>query len=171
MCGSLHEESANAELLGAIGEHTGVSMLTLESSLLDLPLFHAKHFKEQVVRNKVVQAKKILIEAELIVIGSPEYNASVTGAAKNFIDWLSVDIEDGLGRNPFFGKKVAVVSTSSSVVGGIRSAMHMSDIMLCLGANLLPQSLCISTKYCALKEGENLLRIKEFCKTLLLSLG
>src|SRR5262245_40402149 len=53
--------------------------------------------------------------ADAFVIVSPEYNASVPGALKNAIDWVS-----RAKPQPFNGKQGLLLSASPSLVGGNR---------------------------------------------------
>jgi azobenzene reductase len=68
-----------------------------------LPLFHPDHC-EQLQDDNVRLFTQLLSEADGIVLGSPEYHNSLSGAFKNAIDWV--------GTNQFKNKPVALVSAA-----------------------------------------------------------
>ena len=53
--------------------------------------------------------------ADALIVASPEYNASMPGAIKNLIDWVS-----RFRPQPFNGKQALLMSASPSMVGGNR---------------------------------------------------
>lgn len=70
--------------------------------------------------------------SEKLVFIVPEYNASMPGALKGFIDGLPYP--GGL-RN----KKAALVGLSSGGQGGLLPMSHLTDILMYLGTAVLPQ--------------------------------
>ncbi len=70
--------------------------------------------------------------SEKLVFVVPEYNASMPGALKAFIDGLPYP--GGL-RN----KKAALVGLSSGGQGGLLPMNHLTDILMYLGTAVLPQ--------------------------------
>ena len=73
-----------------------------------------------------------LNESEKLVIFAPEYNGSIPGALKVFIDALPYP---GGVR----GKTAALVSLSSGSQGGGPALSHLTDILFYLGTSVLPQ--------------------------------
>ncbi|RKP57364.1 NAD(P)H-dependent oxidoreductase [Cohnella endophytica] len=59
-------------------------------------------------------------EADAIVLGTPEYHGSISGALKNALDYL--------GSNEFLGKPVLSVSSSGGAVG-VSSLTHLQAIV------------------------------------------
>lgn len=135
--GSLRRNSLNSELIEAITKK--FDPLIIETFItphhkLELPLFN------QDLENPaqdLLEYKQLLMNCDGMLIASPEYNGSISGALKNLIDWLS------RGSNPFAGKKVCLVSASPSPFGGMRGMMHLRDIMLQLGSIVYPGNLCL----------------------------
>jgi azobenzene reductase len=68
-----------------------------------LPLYHPDH-SDQLKNDNVRLFTQILSEADGIVLGSPEYHNSLSGAFKNAIDWV--------GAHQFKNKPVALVSAA-----------------------------------------------------------
>ena len=73
-----------------------------------------------------------LNQSDKLVVIAPEYNCSIPGALKSFIDALPYP--GGLG-----GKKAALVSLSSGSQGGLLALSHLTDILFYLGTGVLPQ--------------------------------
>jgi chromate reductase len=100
--------------------------------LADLPkdfLFTAlyentgKNEEFNVFRNKVTEYEKFVF----IV---PEYNGSIPGALKAFVDGLKYP-------DSFRNKKAALVGLSAGVMGGALALSHFTDILSYLGMNVL----------------------------------
>jgi chromate reductase len=68
-----------------------------------------------------------------LLIASPEYNSMITPLLKNTIDWCS-----RADDNPFEGKVVAIVSASPGPLGGARSLKLAQQLLLHLGAHVVP---------------------------------
>jgi NAD(P)H-dependent FMN reductase len=67
-----------------------------------------------------------------IIIVSPEYNGSFSGALKNTLDYF---------YGEFSRKVMGVVSVSTGKMGGIRAVMDLQKLILALGAFPLPKYL------------------------------
>lgn len=141
--GSLRQHSLNSELIEMIANQfnaLNIDTFTTPTSKLEIPIFNHDLVLSEKLKQGLLEYKNILKSCDGIIISSPEYNGSITGALKNFIDWLSRDI------NPFLEKKVGLMSVSSGQFGGIRGIMHLRDIMFKLGAFIYPRDICISKK-------------------------
>ncbi len=76
----------------------------------------------------VKQFKAKIRAADAIVIAMPEYNYSVPGFLKNAIDWASRPY----GDNSFEGKPVAIMSSSTGMLGGSRAQYHLRQTLVFL---------------------------------------
>ena len=85
-----------------------------------------------VVPAAVVALKAALADADAVLFATPEYNASVPGALKNALDWVSRPFVD----NPLRGKPVAVIAASQGVFGAIWAQAELKKILRTLGARL-----------------------------------
>jgi len=144
--GSLREKSINTDLLKIVGEFLDqkITLSILDRKNLALPIFNPDIPVDISSKETILKSKKIISEAKAILFASPEYNGSMTGAMKNFIDWISIDLGGGLPKNVFANKKVAIVSASPSNFGGIKGMMSLRDVMIHMGAFLCPNMLCLS---------------------------
>ncbi|MCC6459641.1 MAG: NAD(P)H-dependent oxidoreductase [Saprospiraceae bacterium] len=66
---------------------------------------------------------------------SPEYNGSYTAALKNAVDYLK--------EREFAQKAIGVVSVSTGMLGGIRAALALQQLVLGIGGFALPQMLTV----------------------------
>jgi NAD(P)H-dependent FMN reductase len=76
---------------------------------------------------------------------SPEYNGSYTAALKNAVDYLK--------EGEFQRKAVGVVSVTTGMMGGMRAALAMQQLVLGIGGYALPQMLTVG--HVAQRFGEN----------------
>ncbi len=84
--------------------------------------------------------EKSLIPAHHFLIVSPEYNGSIPGYLKLFIDAISVYRL----KECFAGKRAALVGVATGRAGNLRGLDHLSSIMHHIGCNVIPGSLPIS---------------------------
>lgn len=78
------------------------------------------------------------------VIASPEYNASIPGALKNAIDWVS-----RFRPQPFNEKAGLLLSASPSMVGGNRGAWALRVPFEHLGARIYPDMFSLARAHSA----------------------
>jgi chromate reductase, NAD(P)H dehydrogenase (quinone) len=133
ICGSLRKNSYNLSALRACNELMPEGMSMTVAEIGDIPLFNqdvydaglpppAKRFRDQVAA------------ADGLLIASPEYNFSVSGALKNAIDWGS--------RPPnqvFLEKPVAIFSATGGPLGGARVQYDLRRMLGQLVAHVQPK--------------------------------
>jgi chromate reductase len=131
LSGSLRHASWSTALLRAAARLTPDDVLLEVRTLHDVPLYDADL---QPVPAGVLALKAAVAAADAVVIATPEYNHSIPGVLKNALDWASRPVGDG----PFVGKAAGVISASPGAVGGARAQAHAKDVLLALGAHVLP---------------------------------
>eukprot|EP00598_Pedospumella_elongata_P014258 CAMPEP_0184998324 /NCGR_PEP_ID=MMETSP1098-20130426/61949_1 /TAXON_ID=89044 /ORGANISM="Spumella elongata, Strain CCAP 955/1" /LENGTH=154 /DNA_ID=CAMNT_0027525099 /DNA_START=151 /DNA_END=615 /DNA_ORIENTATION=+ len=99
----------------------------------DLPLFNQDLERPDLVPEAVKEYRQRLKAADAFLFGLSEYNFSMSGAAKNAIDWGSRGADGG---NLFNDKAAAVVSAGGGV-GGQRAAAHFRDSALFLNLHVM----------------------------------
>lgn len=129
LSGSLRKGSYNSMLLKAAVQllPTDVSMeiVSIESIPIynaDLDLPAAKKRPES-----VEHLRKMLTDADGILISSPEYNYSMPGGLKNAIDWASRGEDSPLLRKP-----VALIGATTGLWGTTRMQMSFHNVFLFL---------------------------------------
>ncbi len=86
--GSLRRGSYNTALLRAAADIAPESMKIDIYPIGDLPLFDAD-LEAAGNPEPVIQFRTAVAEADALLLATPEYNFSTTGALKNAIDWAS----------------------------------------------------------------------------------
>jgi chromate reductase len=124
-CGSLRKASFNRMALNAFIERlpAGASTQIIE---IDWPLYNAD-IQAQGFPDKVQAAQKAMIEADGLVLVTPEYNYGPSGVLKNAIDWLS-----RMTPQPFAAKPIAMFGASGGVLGTARAQYQLRQIMVFL---------------------------------------
>jgi chromate reductase len=117
-----------ATLLDELGaSYQFLDLTDLPADLLTEALYHNAGQHEEF--NRLIAP---LDQSDKIVIFAPEYNCSIPGALKAFIDALPYP-------GGIRGKKAALVSLSSGGQGGLLAMSHLTDILFYLGTGVLPQ--------------------------------
>jgi chromate reductase, NAD(P)H dehydrogenase (quinone) len=129
--GSLRRASYNTAALVAMGELAPPDVEVAIVPLNGIPMFNDDDFAADGFPPVVAQLRAEVERADGIIIASPEYNHSMTGALKNAIDWLS--------RKPvsIYGKPVAIVSAAGSLLGGSRGQYDVRKVLQPLEALVL----------------------------------
>jgi chromate reductase, NAD(P)H dehydrogenase (quinone) len=124
-CGSLRKASFNRMALNAFVERlpAGVTTQTIE---IDWPLYNAD-IQAQGFPAPVHAAQKAMLEADALVLVTPEYNYGPSGVLKNAIDWLS-----RMTPQPFAAKPIAMFGASGGVLGTARAQYQLRQIMVFL---------------------------------------
>lgn len=123
LAGSNANDSFNLALLQFIVKHFQNKYDFEITSVKGLPLY-----KEGVeAPESILTLAKKIQQADLILIGSPEQQHSVTSALKSALEWLSSTV------HPFKGKPVVIVSTSRMPQGAARSQLRLKTILLSPG--------------------------------------
>ena len=77
--------------------------------------------------------------ADALIVASPEYNASMPGAIKNLIDWVS-----RFRPQPFNGKQALLMSASPSMAGGNRGLWALRVPFEHLGTRVYPDMFSLA---------------------------
>ncbi len=77
--------------------------------------------------------------ADALILAAPEYNASMPGAVKNLIDWVS-----RFRPQPFNGKQAMLLSASPSMVGGNRGLWALRVPLEHLGMRVYPDMFSLA---------------------------
>ncbi len=125
--GSLRQGSYNTALLRAAAELMPPEMTLEIVNLAPLPMFNQD--LEKPLPEAVVEFRSYLAQADGILIATPEYNSSVSGALKNAIDWASRQ-----PKPPLSGKPVAIMGASTGNFGTVRAQVHLRQILTHVGA-------------------------------------
>lgn len=128
--GSNRKQSFNTALL-----EEAKRMLPERSTLEIFDVSSFPLYSQDIERNPpeiVREFKQNIRAADAILIASPEHNYTITAVLKNAIEWGNRPGED----NSWDGEPAAIISASTGVRGGVRSQLHLRQIMIDL--NMYP---------------------------------
>jgi chromate reductase len=119
--GSLRKLSLNSMLLRAMSRLAPSNIkINVYSGLGDLPLFNPDI--EASDPKVVADLRMRIINADAVIIASPEYAHGVTGAMKNALDWM-------VGCEAFLNKPVALLNASPRAIHAYGSLLETLTVM------------------------------------------
>jgi chromate reductase len=133
ICGSLRKASLNMAALRACLELVPQGMTLRITSIADLPIFNQDVF-DAGMPEPAKRLRAEIVEADGVLIASPEYNFSVTAALKNAIDWASRPPNQSWQDKP-----VAIFSVTPGPLGGARVQYDLRRILGQIWAHVLPR--------------------------------
>jgi chromate reductase, NAD(P)H dehydrogenase (quinone) len=147
---SFRGDSLNARLAELVVQcieergHTGelASMREFDMGSYDADVEHSSGFPPG-----AEDLRRRLEETDAFVIASPEYNASIPGALKNAIDWVS-----RFHPQPFHERHGLLLSASPSMVGGNRGLWALRVPLEHLGARVYPDMFSLAQAHEAFDE-------------------
>jgi NAD(P)H-dependent FMN reductase len=145
--GSLRQESFNQKLvtIAARGaERAGAEVTLIALRDLPMPLFSEDLEAESGMDPNGRRFKELMIAADGVLLSSPEYNGSLSGALKNAIDWASRPEEGEQPLVAFKNKHVQLLSASPGGLGGIRGLIHLHALLGGIQMHVMPQQFCVS---------------------------
>lgn len=108
-----------------------VELIDLASN--PLPLYTGE--PAQAESEQIKTFRKKVLEADGVVLVSPEYHGAMSGAAKNALDFLSAD--------QFRNKATAILVCAGGGKGGINALGNMRTTLRSLYANTIPTQLIL----------------------------
>ncbi|MEO8872090.1 MAG: NADPH-dependent FMN reductase [Candidatus Kapaibacterium sp.] len=137
ICGSMRSRSATATAVGVALEGakaSGAEIDFLDLVDLDLPMCDARE-DDASYPASVHAFRARVAEAQGIILGTPEYHNSLTGALKNALDLCS--------RTELEHKMVGVIGVAGGSMGATNSVNHLRTIMRSVGAWVVPHQVSI----------------------------
>lgn len=99
---------------------------------IDLPLYNNDLDTPDALPAKAATLRQQLLEADGVVVCTPEYNYAIPGTVKNMLDWASRPPGKGVWKN----KPVAVIGASPSFTGTARAQQMTKTCFAMAGARL-----------------------------------
>ncbi len=133
---SARRESLNRKFLAIAVQATrdaGAEVTLLDLNDYVLPLYHGDLEDAEGLPANAVKLIELITQHQGLLIASPEYNSMITPLLKNTIDWCTRGDD-----NPFEGKVAAILSASPGPFGGVRSLQLAQQLLLKLGAHVVP---------------------------------
>jgi chromate reductase len=173
--GSLRRGSVNTALLqaaaAAMPEGTRLDIL----SIADVPLYN-EDVEAAAFPPAVTALKQAIVDADALLLATPEYNNGIPGVMKNALDWASRPHADK--ARVFRGKPVAIVGASLGQWGTVHAQQewlpicHGLEMQLWSGARLLvPNASKVFDENGKLIDPKLAERLKAFMAGFVASLG
>lgn len=105
----------------------------IDLSVEEMPLYNGN--PEQKEYDVVKSVREKLINADGIVLCTPEYNNAMSGALKNMIELL--------GSEPFKKKPISLLAVAGGGKGGINALNNMRTVIRGVYGNALPKQLVL----------------------------
>jgi len=137
--GSLRAESYNRKVLLEAEELLPADVVfELYEGLKAVPPYDEDD-NAQPAPETVTQLREAIAGADVVLISTPEYNASVPGQLKNAIDWASRPY----GAAALSGKPVAVVGASIGAFGAVWAQAELRKVLATAGARVVEGEVAI----------------------------
>jgi azobenzene reductase len=106
---------------------------TMDLSVMEMPMYNGE--EEQATNPVVKSLRKSVLEADAVLLISPEYHSAMSGALKNALDFL--------GSTQFLHKPVGLLAIAGGGKGGINCLNNMRTVMRGVYANAIPRQLVL----------------------------
>jgi len=158
--GSARSGSWNRKLLRIAvrqARELGAEVTEVDLGELNLPMFDEDFESDQGLPEGAKRLKRLMFDADGLLIACPEYNSSITPLLKNAIDWASRVEEGESPLQAYQGKVAALVSASPGSLGGLRGLVHVRSILGNIGVLVVPEQVAVGNATSAFNEtGEGL---------------
>ncbi len=137
VCGSLSADGATRKAL--VIALKGAAEHNVETTLLELRDFNLVFYgsvPQDEYPPDVIRLRQALKDSQGIILATPEYHGSLTGALKNMLDLMSIE--------EFETKIIGLVGVAGGHIGAIHSLNTMKTICRNLHCWVLPQEVSIA---------------------------
>ncbi|MEO1202024.1 MAG: NAD(P)H-dependent oxidoreductase, partial [Pseudomonadota bacterium] len=174
--GSARRDSFNQRVVAyaaRVAEKAGAEVTVLNLRDLPLPIMDQDLERDEGQPENAARLKALMAEHDGFIIGSPEYNSSLTPLLKNALDWASRKTSSESSLIAYDGKIAALMSASPGKLGGVRGLVHLRQVLTNLGVLVIPGQASIGGAMRALDDSGNLVneqdisRVESVVKSLL----
>ena len=134
--GSLRAGSFNTALLRAAQQVAGAGIEFETATLHGIPLYDGDAEARDGEPAAVAALKRRILDADGVLLATPEYNNGMPGVFKNGIDWLSRTSPVGNIPSVFGGRPFALAGASPGGFGTILSQANWLPVLKTLGVEL-----------------------------------
>jgi NAD(P)H-dependent FMN reductase len=160
----LRKDSFNKKLVKIAME--GAKSAGAEVTFIDLKDFPLSVYDgdieaEQGIPENAQKLKELFLKHDALLIASPEYNSSISGALKNMIDWVSRPVPDQKPLACFIGKTAGIMAASPGAMGGLRGLVTVRSILENINVIVIPNQIAVSQAAKAFKDDGTLVDEKQ----------
>ena len=171
--GSLREHSFSKRVVKTAmkgAEDAGAEVTYVDLRDYPMPIYNEDDQKQNGIDPNALKLQRILAEHDGLLIASPEYNGSLSGALKNMIDWTSRQSDEYKMVEVFKGKWAAIMTESPGAFGGLRCLGHLRTVLSIMFVNVLPTEIAVG-KVHEMFDGDSAEMTNEKMKGILENLG
>lgn len=158
--GSLRKDSCNKKLVKIAAEgakKAGADVTFIDLRDYPMPIYDGDIETSQGIPENAQKFKDLLLANDGLLISSPEYNSSISGALKNAIDWASRPSKpDETDLICFKNKVVGLMGASPGIWGGLRGLVHLKAILGNIECIVLPTQMTVPSAFEAFNAEGNL---------------
>lgn len=150
--GSTSKQSINKQLVinaARIAAQNGAEVTFVDLNDYPMPFYNADLEAEHGMPENVRKFRQLMIENDVILIASPNYNHSFTALLKNVLDWASRSETGTSSRTAFQGKLFGLMSTSPGKGGGASGLNHLQDVISDIRGTIFPRKYSLPLGYTA----------------------
>ncbi len=129
--GSASDVSYNRKLMHFIKDHFADEFELDIVEVKDLPMFNQDH-AELTEGGQIHTINRKILQADGVIIATPEHNYTIPAALSSLLEWLSFEI------HPLRNKPVLVIGASYLDQGTSRAQLHLRQILEAPGIDALP---------------------------------
>jgi NAD(P)H-dependent FMN reductase len=148
--GSQRRASHNAALAAEMASRlqTRCQVDLLHPSEVALPLFDEDLEADPLLMQRVETLHRRFLQADGLVVATPEYNGQLPPYLKNLLDWVSrlPHVRED-AANAFAGRPVLLCSASTGASGGALAIPHARALFGHLSAMTLGETVCVPCAY------------------------
>jgi chromate reductase, NAD(P)H dehydrogenase (quinone) len=147
LAGSLRKDSLNKKLVKvamAAAQDAGADCTYVDLKDYPMPIYDGDIEAESGIPENGKRLKKMLKEHQGLLIASPEYNSSISGALKNFIDWTSRPEPGEKSIECYIGKVAGIMACSPGALGGLRGLVTLRSILGNISVLVVPEQHALS---------------------------
>lgn len=134
--GSNSSSSINTKLINYTAQLAGVEVKVLDLTQFDIPIFSEDIEKEVGAPGAVKELAHILIEADGVIVSTPEHNGMPTAFFKNILDWLSRASKQFLdGKQYLEDTPLLLMSAGPGKGGAAKARALVANMLRHAGAN------------------------------------
>jgi NAD(P)H-dependent FMN reductase len=141
LSGSTRTDSLNKRLLRAVVDLVpagGAEVNLIDLRDYPLPLFDGDLEEQEGIPAHAMTLKQLFMDADALLISTPEYNTSLPAVLKNAIDWISRPVPDQTWLAGISGQVLGAMSASPGSTGGMSALAHLRQMFSNLGAIVVP---------------------------------
>ena len=139
----------------------GAEVTVVDLADYPLPVFDEDLEADEGMPEKAAALKQLFLSHDGLMISSPEYNSSISGALKNVIDWVSRSAPGEPAKAAFLGKAAVLMAASPGELGGLRGLVHLRSILGNISVIVLPDQIAVPQAHKAFDEHDQLTDAKQ----------